>query len=436
MEDIVKYLRRQRPYIQPMILNRDTGEKIWMEEISTKVQKGYDPKLLTKSPRRFDLGAVISEPAAPFIPRWISPNQITVANQVLAWGLFGLAFAFACSNPDQDQREPECGGPLALIWNSLSALDRVCLLAVLSLGNIINMMMDCLDGIHARKTNQCSKFGEVLDHWFDAMTTPLLASVSCMIIQPSKLLQIIMLILIPLLYNAQLIFYHYERVFLHTAGVEGQVLMSVIFLAWAILVSTPSAAPYITMVADIVALIVSASTIHLDWFYVQRFKERGMLLEHMLYLAVCCTVGGLYYTNFLTQISFMMIILTTSFRINGSYVICSVINYVYRGFDARLLEYVILMLIAHYVMAPIPLTLFYHNLVPYIGSTNVTLQDVLPSIICIDLILRNMFDLQSSTKALIAKDQADRAEALLVTDPQQIHSVLRAQVDKKVEKQS
>ena len=41
-----------------------------------------------------------------------------------------------------------------------------------------------------------------------------------------------------------------------------------------------------------------------------------------------------------------------------------------------------------------------------------------------------MFDLQSSTKALIAKDQADRAEALLVTDPQQIHSVLRAQVCK------
>ena len=37
--------------------------------------------------------------------------------------------------------------------------------------------------------------------------------------------------------------------------------------------------------------------------------NRGMLLEHMLYLAVCCTVGGLYYTNFLTQISFMMIIL-------------------------------------------------------------------------------------------------------------------------------
>ena len=36
MDDVVRYLRRQRPYIQPMILNRDTGEKIWMEEIKTK----------------------------------------------------------------------------------------------------------------------------------------------------------------------------------------------------------------------------------------------------------------------------------------------------------------------------------------------------------------------------------------------------------------
>ena len=76
----------------------------------------------------------------------------------------------------------------------------------------------------------------------------------------------------------QLIFYHYERVFLHTAGVEGQVAMSVIFLAWAVLVSIPSVAPYSTVVADVVAVIVSLSTMHLDWFYVQRFKERSFSL--------------------------------------------------------------------------------------------------------------------------------------------------------------
>ena len=36
---------------------------------------------------------------------------------------------------------------------------------------------------------------------------------------------------------------------------------------------------------------------------------RAMLLEHALYLAVCSTVGGLYFTGFCTQLSFFMIIL-------------------------------------------------------------------------------------------------------------------------------
>ena len=72
--------------------------------------------------------------------------------------------------------------------------------------------MDCLDGIHARATNQCSRFGEVwqlllasallsqhcrlhtrlqvLDHWFDAMTTPLMGSVALIVIQPCQILQV------------------------------------------------------------------------------------------------------------------------------------------------------------------------------------------------------------------------------------------------------
>jgi len=415
MDDVVRYLRRQRPYIQPMILNRDTGEKIWMEEIKTKVPQGYDPKHLNKSPSRVDFGAWLSNPVARHIPRWISPNQITMANQVLAWAVFGLAFTFACSTTDLSLRKPECRTEMLDRFWSLFATPaaRAGLLLLLSLGNMANMIMDCLDGIHARATNQCSRFGEVLDHWFDAMTTPLMGSVALIVIQPCQILQITMLITITMLYNSQLIFFHYERVFLHTAGVEGQVAMSAVFLVYALAQFVPALAAHLPMVSNILAAAVTVSTLHLDWFYVQRFNEKAMLLEHALYLAVCSTVGGLYFTGFCTQLSFFMIILTVSFRINGSYVIYSVINWVYRGFDARLLEYVTLMLLMHYVMAPLPLELFYDKLRPYLGDCGLTLQDMLPTIMCIDLIMRNMFDIQRSVKALSDKDLADKYQACI-----------------------
>lgn len=133
-----------------------------------------------------------------------------------------------------------------------------------------------------------------------------------------------MLVTITIIYNAQLIFYHYERVFLHTAGVEGQVAMSVVFAVPAYPVTTvltarmqlyglallsPTAASFLPLISNVLAAVVTLSTLHLDWFYVQRFTEKGMLLEHLLFLAVCCTVGGLYWTNACTQLSFFMIIL-------------------------------------------------------------------------------------------------------------------------------
>eukprot|EP00656_Telonema_subtile_P019686 TRINITY_DN20912_c0_g2_i2.p1 TRINITY_DN20912_c0_g2~~TRINITY_DN20912_c0_g2_i2.p1 ORF type:complete len:449 (-),score=75.75 TRINITY_DN20912_c0_g2_i2:209-1555(-) len=373
--------------------------------------EGYDPKLLSKAPKRIDIGAALADPFARFIPRSITPNQITVANQVLAWVVFGCAFTYSCTDPDLSLRQPECSGPMQPLWFSnwaSSPYARALLIIAVGVGNMVNMIMDCLDGIHARRTNQCSKFGEVLDHWFDAMTTPLMASISVMVLQPHILLQITLMISITMVYNAQLIFFHYERVFLHTVGVEGQVFMSVLFVVYAGFSLFPELSPYVSTFSNLIAFATTLGSFHAVWFYAVRYKERGMIIEHLMYVAVCSTVGGLYYTGFCTQLSFLMIITAISFRICGSYVIYSVINWVYRGFEPRLLEYVALMVLMHHVMAPLPLELFYQNLVPYLGGCPYTLQDLLPTVVCIDLILRNMFDIQASTKALREKDLADK----------------------------
>ena len=41
------------------------------------------------------------------------------------------------------------------------------------IGMFISMVGDCIDGLHARRTNQTSKLGELMDHWLDAIIVPL-----------------------------------------------------------------------------------------------------------------------------------------------------------------------------------------------------------------------------------------------------------------------
>eukprot|EP00494_Astrolonche_serrata_P020023 UN20240 len=51
-----------------------------------------------------------------------------------------------------------------------------------SLTNYISMALDCLDGMHARATNQCSRVGELLDHWTDSFSVPIIASSFIMVV--------------------------------------------------------------------------------------------------------------------------------------------------------------------------------------------------------------------------------------------------------------
>lgn len=84
-----------------------------------------------------DLGYTICNHVQPYIPRSITPNQMTLFNHVLNWFLLYLSWL---------------GGDV-----TLGLQDRQNLLLVCSAVNFVCMMLDCLDGMHARRTGQCSK---------------------------------------------------------------------------------------------------------------------------------------------------------------------------------------------------------------------------------------------------------------------------------------
>lgn len=78
---------------------------------------------------------------AHWIPRRVSPNQITVAAFVSA--LIGCLLLYVVP------------GPAGYLWWVAF--------------NLLWYVLDALDGIHARLTGQCSELGGFLDHFFDTI---------------------------------------------------------------------------------------------------------------------------------------------------------------------------------------------------------------------------------------------------------------------------
>lgn len=87
-------------------------------------------------------------------PAWIHPNVLTIASQVCAIAGAVLS-SFAASR----------GMPKLFAWSALSLL--MCL------------TLDNIDGAHARRTNQCSALGELLDHGLDGIASAATLLVTC-----------------------------------------------------------------------------------------------------------------------------------------------------------------------------------------------------------------------------------------------------------------
>ncbi|MFO0589991.1 MAG: CDP-alcohol phosphatidyltransferase family protein [Polyangiaceae bacterium] len=134
-----------------------------MAELVYKVE---DRSILLPYFRRY-----VVDPCLPFIPAKIHPNTITHVGHLV--NLFGLVLLLGL--------RPEKGWPFFVT--------ALCV-------NLYNWC-DNADGSHARRTKQCSPFGEFLDHGLDQFNTVYIALLSAYAIGAPTLGWVAMAILIP-----------------------------------------------------------------------------------------------------------------------------------------------------------------------------------------------------------------------------------------------
>ena len=130
------------------------------------VYKVDDRSILLPYYRRY-----LVDPLLPLIPARVNPNSITHAGHLL--NLVGTALLIGLW--------PDRGWPYILAMLLLQAY----------------MWCDNADGSHARRTNQCSAFGEFLDHGLDQLNTVYIGYLTAMALGVSPIWWVVIAFIIP-----------------------------------------------------------------------------------------------------------------------------------------------------------------------------------------------------------------------------------------------
>ena len=112
-----------------------------------QIEPAYDYQFQDRSLVLRVIKRPVLEPLVAMLPRRLSPNTITLTGHAVVW--------------------------IAMGWLLTAARIGAPLLIFLAVAHVLYAIADCVDGMFARATQQASRLGEMLDHWLDAITVPL-----------------------------------------------------------------------------------------------------------------------------------------------------------------------------------------------------------------------------------------------------------------------
>jgi phosphatidylglycerophosphate synthase len=275
---------------------------------------------------------LLCEPILPHIPAQVRPNTISLLTHAVVWTTALLAIV----SPD------------------LPPLSRALSLIGAGIGMFLSMLGDCLDGLHARRTNQCTKLGEMMDHWLDALVVPLATIGITSALQMPGWAMVTVNVSAAMIYNAQLVLYHHTGRFVHpepASGPEGQFGLAIGYVAIAgLFYVVDRHQPWLDL--SIVALAVAGTIVQLRCSIFYYPKLGRLVLEHAWFAGLCLGFGALYLCGALDQHYFLFTVVFTSFRICGTYVLRTIVKERYDGKDLGLLAFIVAIFVAHFLIKP------------------------------------------------------------------------------------
>lgn len=319
---------------------------------------------------RFDtwLDERVCRPSLEYVPRSVAPNTISLANAVVCW----LMFAGAALAP------------------GLSPLTRLVVLVFTGILVFASMVLDCWDGMQARRTGRTSKLGELLDHWLDAIHVPLTTGAMVLMLEMPPWLLVTSHVLTAMIYNAQLVVYHATGRFVHppTSGAQGQ-----FGVAWGFAVSgllfffLPRETAWIGWMVGGIGVVATVLQIKQCWFYYVMIPQQ--LIGHLPTVVYGFALGGLYLAGAMSSLWLVLAVVFVSFRLSGSYVLFTIVKKRFTGNDWGIAALIAAIAAVHFGGVP-PL------LAPQlaqVGLDGYPAAQAVTVVACAYMIARNLWDL-------------------------------------------
>jgi len=327
-------------------------------------------------------------PCLEYTPAWVDPNAISLSNFFLNWATLGLALAAGT----EENLE------LGLLYRIAAGV-----------GMLLSMILDCLDGMQARKTGQCSKLGEVLDHALDSISVPIsVASVGfgAHMFDSSPVPFTLVLVLSVCVYNAQLVLYHHTGKFIHpdiTTGTEGQFGLAVTHVAFGIaeycLKKNSMSMEWLNNIGWLYCIITCVVSCKVLWFYLVRLYPLKCLAPHLIFHVYTSAAVYLFFTGWLDAVAFSILISVLSFRICGTYVIQTCVKQPFHGYDLACLFLVMMAVLDQ--MGLLVFDKAFEGTVLVGSRANAFL-----GCFCVWVVARNIFNLAEHYDALKPKSKA------------------------------
>lgn len=248
----------------------------------------------------------VNQPLLSVLPEWVAPNAISVANTLLCWSTFAMGYA---------AYKYEHAFPSLSMWLRL----------VMSAAVFVSIILDCLDGMQARKTGRTSKLGEVLDHSFDSANVPLLACAVILTVWPDQYTILISIIGGALIYNAQLVIYRHHHVFVlpPLTGPAAQAMASAALFAFAFFFRVFSRHSYgVQLFVMVFAILGNIAQFQNTAFYTKHLlKSQGTIWPHIRFSCVMVLHGALLLMGYLSHVEYLLSAVCLAYRANGKYVL-------------------------------------------------------------------------------------------------------------------
>lgn len=306
--------------------------------------------------------AHLCTPILGLIPRSVRPNTISVVNVIVA----ALAYALAAWAPSLDASGDASGA----LWTRIAS--GICIWAF--------MIADCLDGMQARRTGQCSRFGEFLDHWLDAVSMPLAASALIVTLQLDPYTTAAAVVTTVMVYNAQLVIHHHTGRFIHppTSGMDAQLILGFAMVAFGIMLYfVDRQLPALDISITVFSWTAILGSLHNCWFFYDRMH--GFASGHVKMVGAAAALSLPYFLGYMNGPAYCVLMSFLSFRLCGMYVLTTLTDQPYDGMDWSLVLWAVVIVIAGAATSPIPLVdgLTLQNMLPYAAAGHMLVVNLL-----------------------------------------------------------